>query len=328
MNDEERSDMSGRWSHPAAGSGMEWGSAGEGREPLPSSEIPPLSTPVAPMQTLLSPTMQDQNPRRQPQDRPAIPLSSWLIVAGLLLAIVGVTVGNWVTSSHATSATSATSVAPVATPLAGGTSVAATSATRAGIGAFQASAVLTLRHGKRPVLLYVGALYCPYCAAERWGIVSALRRFGSFTSLQTMRSPALDGYKPVPTYDFSLSHYTSRYVAFEATEVEDQYGLPLQTLTREEKRLRNRFDPDRSVPFILVDGGYTQSGTNISPSLIAGRPVSTVQEELARHPDGKIAQAIVQEGDTIAALLCQGTGGKPASACDTPQVLALRQQLT
>ncbi len=193
MNDEERSDMSGRWSHSAVGSGMEWGLAGEGREPLPISEIPLLSTPVAPMQTLLSPTMQGQDPRRQPQDRPAIPLSSWLIVAGLLLVIVGVTVGNWVTSSHATS------VAPVATPLASGTSVAATSATRAGIGAFQASAVLTLRHGKRPVLLYVGALYCPYCAAERWGIVSALRRFGSFTSLQTMRSPALDGYKPVPT---------------------------------------------------------------------------------------------------------------------------------
>ena len=32
-----------------------------------------------------------------------------------------------------------------------------------------------------PEVLYMGADYCPFCAATRWGLVLALMRFGNFT---------------------------------------------------------------------------------------------------------------------------------------------------
>src|SRR5438876_6623085 len=46
-----------------------------------------------------------------------------------------------------------------------------------------------LDHGK-PVVLYVGAQYCPFCAAERWALVLALSRFGHWAGLRPMRSTA------------------------------------------------------------------------------------------------------------------------------------------
>ena len=38
----------------------------------------------------------------------------------------------------------------------------------------------------------MGAEYCPYCAAERWSMIVALGRFGTFSGLQTMRSSSTD----------------------------------------------------------------------------------------------------------------------------------------
>src|SRR5205823_15010475 len=35
----------------------------------------------------------------------------------------------------------------------------------------------------KPEVLYIGAEYCPFCAAERWSLVYALARFGTFKGL-------------------------------------------------------------------------------------------------------------------------------------------------
>src|SRR4051812_39000218 len=40
-----------------------------------------------------------------------------------------------------------------------------------------------LTQGEKPLILYVGAEYCPFCAAERWSLVQALSRFGTFHDL-------------------------------------------------------------------------------------------------------------------------------------------------
>jgi hypothetical protein len=43
----------------------------------------------------------------------------------------------------------------------------------------------------KPRVLDVGAEYCPYCATEKWALVVALSRFGTFTGLgQTEPSPS------------------------------------------------------------------------------------------------------------------------------------------
>ena len=41
-----------------------------------------------------------------------------------------------------------------------------------------------LTSGGKPEMLYIGAEYCPYCAAERWAMIVALSRFGTFSGLR------------------------------------------------------------------------------------------------------------------------------------------------
>ena len=46
----------------------------------------------------------------------------------------------------------------------------------------------------KPEIFYYGAEYCPYCAAERWPIIIALSRFGTFSGLTTTTSSSTDVY--------------------------------------------------------------------------------------------------------------------------------------
>ena len=94
-----------------------------------------------------------------------------------------------------------------------------------------------LTSGGKPEMLYIGAEYCPYCAFERWGMIVALSRFGSFSGLRTMHSSSTDVYPNTPTWTFYKSSYTSKYLTFtpveETTNVPDGSGgyMPLQSPT-------------------------------------------------------------------------------------------------
>jgi thiol-disulfide isomerase/thioredoxin len=51
-----------------------------------------------------------------------------------------------------------------------------------------------LREAGKPAVIYVGAEYCPFCAAERWPAVVALSRFGTFSHLGLTHSSNVDVY--------------------------------------------------------------------------------------------------------------------------------------
>jgi len=63
----------------------------------------------------------------------------------------------------------------------------------------------------KPEVLYIGAEYCPYCAAERWALIVALGRFGTFSGLQTTTSSSTDIYPNTPTFTFRGATYTSDF---------------------------------------------------------------------------------------------------------------------
>jgi len=63
------------------------------------------------------------------------------------------------------------------------------------------SSILRAADGK-PVVIYVGAEYCPYCAAERWGIAVALSRFGTLSNLSATHSASNDIYPDTQTLSF------------------------------------------------------------------------------------------------------------------------------
>ncbi len=64
-----------------------------------------------------------------------------------------------------------------------------------------------------------GAEYCPYCASERWPLVVALSRFGTWSNLaQTVSGPAPELYPATPTFSFFGATYSSPYLAFQSVE--------------------------------------------------------------------------------------------------------------
>src|ERR1700733_4824289 len=80
-------------------------------------------------------------------------------------------------------------------------------------------------------ITYVGAEYCPYCAAERWAIAVALSRFGTFSNLSGTHSPSSDVYPDTQTLSFYGSTYSSPDVDFQSVEeaTNHQVGGTYQT---------------------------------------------------------------------------------------------------
>ena len=76
-----------------------------------------------------------------------------------------------------------------------------------------------LKSAGKPEVLFVGAEYCPFCAAERWPLIVALSRFGHFTGFKNMQSAQLSVFPDTQTFSFVGSTYTSRYLAFTGVEL-------------------------------------------------------------------------------------------------------------
>ena len=116
------------------------------------------------------------------------------------------------------------------------TSVPASTTDKIGNGGGQVSATpkavtngTPLTANGKPEMLYMGAEYCPYCAAERWAMIEALSRFGTFSGLSTIHSASANGagqaepYPNTPTWTFHGSSYTSKYLTFTPVEIADQH---------------------------------------------------------------------------------------------------------
>ena len=77
-----------------------------------------------------------------------------------------------------------------------------------------------LKADGKPLVFYMGAEYCPYCAAERWSMIIALSRFGTFSNLGQTFSSSTDVDPNTPTFSFHGATYTSKYLTFQAKELQ------------------------------------------------------------------------------------------------------------
>ncbi|MDA8334374.1 MAG: DUF929 family protein [Peptococcaceae bacterium] len=133
---------------------------------------------------------------------------------------------------------------------------------------------LVSRKGK-PEVLYVGAEYCPYCAAENWALVTALSHFGRFSRLHYITSSMADIYPGTATFTFYGSKYQSAGITFRAVElagntlVNGRYP-PLESPSPQEKQIMARYDPKGNIPFLDIGGRYVQVGSAYSPALFQG----------------------------------------------------------
>ena len=198
----------------------------------------------------------------------------------------------------------------------------------------------------KPEMLYMGAEYCPYCAAARWSMIVALSRFGTFSGLQTIHSAAANGAGQAepdpntPTWTFANAKYTSQYLTF--TPVELQTNIPdsstgtytnLQTPTKAQQALLTKYDAAPyivssqagAIPFIDFGNKYVSIGTPYDPGVLAGLSWATIAADL-HNPNSAVAQAVDGTANHITAAICKMTGNQPASAC-TATVQSLESSL-
>lgn len=194
--------------------------------------------------------------------------------------------------------------------------------------AFQAAppSVPPLTSNGMPEIIYVGAEYCPYCAAERWGTVVALSRFGSFSGLTLMRSSPTDSYANTPTLSFRGATYTSQYIVFNATETQDRNSQPIATPPSDIMAYFSAFDQGGSIPFMSYGNQYYSVGAPFFPTMMSGQNWQQVADQL-KNPKSDTAQAIIGSANYQTAAICKITKNKPGSVCDTPVIQQLEANL-
>lgn len=177
-----------------------------------------------------------------------------------------------------------------------------------------------------PEVFYYGAEYCPYCAAERWGIIVALSRFGTFHNLSQITSSSTDVYPSTATFSFYKSSYTSQYVDFVPLEVESQQGVALQVPTPAQQQIINTYNSGGSFPFVDVGNKYSLVGASYDPQLLQNLDAQTIANSLS-NPNTAISQAILGTANYITAAICEATNQQPASVCNAAPVPAIQKTL-
>ena len=182
----------------------------------------------------------------------------------------------------------------------------------------------------KPEMLFIGAEFCPYCAAERWAIAVALSRFGHFTTpFRGIHSSSTDTDPNTPTLTFYKSNYTSPYLTFTPVENENDSRGALQATTSAQQALWQKYDSSAEgvgYPFIDFGNKYILKDPTYDPGILAG--MSWAQVASALHsPSSKVAQNALGAANLMTAAICKMTGGKPGNVCTASGVVAASAHL-
>lgn len=284
-----------------------------------------------------------------------------MVVALLTLVLVKVTAGP--APSGGTTSPGAAVAAPVlgeliSTPLAVQSAAGIGSQSAAPYDVLSGTAPLSLARGATtgsrsvatqvpaqvPELVYVGAEFCPYCAVERYALVLALSRFGTFHGLTTTRSGANDG--DIPALSFHGASYESRYVAFRGYEAENRDGAPLDPPPGAIERLWTSQSAalvgSPSFPYLNLGGrfvlvgepsGLRTTAATLMGSNGQGSGLTMSQIVAGIHSPGSgvgaafDASAILSEANYLDAAVCLLDSGQPGTVCTSPGVRAAAQVL-
>jgi len=213
------------------------------------------------------------------------------------------------------------------------TTVPASTLTQIGAGALPATGLpiksisdtaLTSSAGK-PEFLYIGAEFCPYCAAMRWSMAVALSRFGTFGPLKGIHSSSTDVYPNTATLTFYKQKYTSPYLTFTPVENETVTQTPLQPTTKDQQAIWVKYDTQnggQGFPFMYFGGKSIITGPMFSPGVLKGMTWSQIAGQLS-DPNSVVAQNVNGAANYITAAICKMTNDMPASVCKAAPVPAV-----
>jgi len=177
-----------------------------------------------------------------------------------------------------------------------------------------------------PMVIYVGADYCPYCAAERWSLVLATSRFGQLRNMSLGSSSSTDVFPNTPTFSFTGATYTSSVIDFSFVETSDRQQKPKSTPDVLQQSEFTKYNSTGSIPFVDIASRHIAVGSGYPPDVLQNLSWSTIASDLI-NPDSLVAKDIVGNANWITAAICQVTGSKPQSTCAAPEITTLESQL-
>jgi hypothetical protein len=193
-----------------------------------------------------------------------------------------------------------------------------------------------------PEVFYMGAEYCPFCAAQRWSTIIALSRFGTFKGLGNMTSSSIDSFPSTPTFTFVKATYSSKYLTFksveEFTNISDaatNFYTQLQKPTTAENANFKKYDTskyipnetaqeDGSIPYISMGNEFIVSGASYTPATLQNISRNTIAAGLD-DPTNPVTQAIITSANYQTAALCQLTKDQPSAVCTSAGVMAAKK---
>ena len=193
--------------------------------------------------------------------------------------------------------------------------------------------VLTGPTGKPEVFFY-GAEFCPYCAAERWSIIVALSRFGTFHNLQEMSSSSTDVYASTSTFTFYQSSYSSSYIDFVPVENEDRQGNPLQSPNSDEQQILAQYNVS-GYPFMDIGNRYLITGQSYDPAVLRTNPQDQSSSPLSQQDIANqlstvntVSKNVLGVANYLTAAICKITNNAPSSVCNDPAIQTIETSLT
>ena len=178
----------------------------------------------------------------------------------------------------------------------------------------------------KPRILYIGAEYCPYCATERWPMVIALSKFGTFTGLKTTSSSSTDVFPDTATFSFYGAIYKSAYLQFEPVETATRTGAPLETPTAEQSAIQATYDPKRTIPFVQFGGKYVINGATYDAGVLQNKTHDQIANVLS-DPNSDVSKGAIGASNTIIAAICKLTNNQPANVCTQPVIKSIEPKL-
>jgi hypothetical protein len=179
-----------------------------------------------------------------------------------------------------------------------------------------------------PVVFFYGAEFAPYPAVERWPLVLALSRFGTFNQLGLMQSSPSTAFANVSTFTFWNVAYTSHYVHLEAVERYsslDPTGAHYQRLqtpnARQAAAVSKYSSSGQSFALLDIANRYVLNGASFAPGVLAGLTQSQIAGDLST-PASPLAQAVVASANQITAAICGVDHDLPGAVCRSRGVLA------
>jgi hypothetical protein len=174
-----------------------------------------------------------------------------------------------------------------------------------------------LTSGGKPEMLYIGAEFCPICATERWPMLVALSHFGTFTGVKQTHSALRDG--DISTLSFYGSTFTSPYVSFVPVETttnqpDGQGYKPLETPTKAEAALWQKYDPAGDIPFIDIGGKYLLETAQFPDTILSGLSFNTIVSEVGDN-NNTVGAAVDAAATALVKYICTITDNQPAQTC-------------